>query len=80
MATYKRWKVDLDTNDGGRKHVPDPPGLDSSNGRELVNYLSKPMIPYKELFEVTALHSLSKVAKKSTLIALMICKLALCED
>ena len=36
MSTFKKWKVDLDTNEN-RRHVPDPPGLDSSSGRELVS-------------------------------------------
>ena len=37
MAAYKRWRVDLDAGDVARKHVPDPPGFDSSSGRELVS-------------------------------------------
>ena len=39
MADFRKWKIDFDGNDSAlveRRHVPDPPGYDSSTGRELV--------------------------------------------
>ena len=46
MAAYKKWKLDFDNSDSAlvdRKHVLDPPGFESSSGREVVS-VGKPVL------------------------------------